>query len=335
MHSRILGASGIEAGVVGFGAWAVGGWAWGGVEEREAIAAIHAAIEAGSNLVDTAPMYGYGRSEEIVGKAIRDRRDRVVIATKCGLVWNTDQGVFHFTADENSPRQDGAIRVHKYLGPKSIRAEVETSLRRLGTDRIDLLQTHWQENTTPVAETMGELMRLRHEGKIRAIGCSNATPAQMDAYRQAGQLDTDQEKFSMLDRAHESANLPYCARHGIAFLAYSPLAQGLLTGTVGPDRQFPPTDMRAQRKRFSVANRQAVADLLAACRPVAERHGLTLGQLAIAWAAHQPGCSHVLAGARTPPQAVENARAGDARLTPDDLAAIRNAITLHAADIPA
>ncbi len=335
MHTRTLGASGIEAGVVGFGAWAVGGWAWGGVEEREAIAAVHAAIEAGSNLVDTAPMYGYGRSEEIVGKAVRDRRDRVVIATKCGLVWNTDRGVFHFTADNAGPCKDGPIRVYKYLAPKSIRAEVEASLRRLGTDRIDLLQTHWQEDTTPVAETMGELMRLRDEGKIRAIGCSNATPAQMDAYRQAGQLDADQEKFSMLDRGHESANLPYCARHGIAFLAYSPLAQGLLTGTVGPERIFPETDIRSRKKRFSAANRQAVADLLTACRPVAERHGLTLGQLAIAWAAHQPGCTHVLAGARTPQQAVENARAGDARLAPDDLAIIRDAITHHAADIPA
>lgn len=326
MRYRRLGASGIEASVVGFGAWAIGGWMWGGAEEGDAVRAIRAAIDGGMNLIDTAPVYGFGRSETIVGKAIRDRRDRVVLATKCGLIWHKEKGEFFFASDEHRPVAGGATKVYRCLGRDEIRYEVEQSLRRLGTDRIDLLQTHWQDPTTPIAETMGALLELKKEGKIRAIGCSNATPAQMDAYRAAGQLDADQELYSMLDRKQDEQNLPYVAAHDLAFLAYSPLGQGLLTGKVGPDREFAETDQRRQKPRFSQENRRRVQAMLDQFAPIAAARQLTLGQLVIAWTIAQRGCSHALVGARTPAQVAENAAAGAAAIAPAELAQIQAAV---------
>lgn len=326
MQQTSLGASGIKASVVGVGTWAIGGWMWGGSDERVAVHAIHAAIDAGINLIDTAPVYGFGRSETIVGNAIRDRRDRVVLATKCGLIWHRQRGEFFFASDDKNPSGTGAIKVHRCLAPEEIRRDVELSLQRLGTDRIDLLQTHWQDPTTPVADTMQTLLDLKAEGKILAIGCSNATPEQMDAYRRAGPLDVDQERYSMLDRAHEQDNLPYAAEHKLAFLAYSPLAQGLLTGTIGPEREFREGDQRRGNERFSVENRRRIQALLAQFRPIADAHGVSLGQLVIAWTVAQPGCTHALVGARTPAQAAENAKAGTVRLSGDELLHMRNAV---------
>lgn len=221
MRTRPVGQSGIEASVIGLGTWAIGGWMWGGVEANDSVFAIQAAIGAGINLIDTAPAYGLGLSEKIVGEAIRGRRDRVVLATKCGLQWHSSQGTPFI-------EQDG-VPVYRFLGAASIRQEVEQSLQRLGTTYIDLYQTHWQDDTTPVAETMATLLDLKKEGKIRAIGASNAAIGHLDAYRGAGQLDADQEKFSMLDRSAEDTNLPYAEEHQLAFLAYSPLALGCAT----------------------------------------------------------------------------------------------------------
>ena len=334
MKYRRLGASGIEASVVGLGTWAIGGWMWGGSDEVEAIKAIHAAIDAGMNLIDTAPVYGFGLSEETVGKAIRDRRGKVVLATKCGLIWHEEKGDFYFASDDKHPTDDGRIKVYKCLSPETIRYEVERSLSRLGTDCIDLFQTHWPSSTTPIADTMETLMKLKDEGKIRAIGCSNASPGQMDEYRATGQLDTDQELFSMLDRKHEQDDLPYCAEHGISFLAYSSLGQGLLTGKIGPERTFREGDQRSKKPRFSVENRQKVMTMLDAFRPIAERHEVSLGQLAIAWTLARPGCSHALVGARTVEQATENARAGDVELADAELQTMQKAIGQHAAKTP-
>ena len=334
MKYRTLGASGIESSVVGLGTWAIGGWMWGGSDEDKAIKAIQTAIDAGMNLIDTAPAYGFGLSEKIVGKAIQGRRDKVVLATKSGLIWHEEKGDFFFASDEKHPTDNGRIKVYKCLSPETIRYEVEQSLCRLGADHIDLLQTHWQDSTTPIADSMEALMKLKDEGKIRAIGCSNASTTQMDEYRSAGQLDVDQELFSMLDRKHEQDNLPYCAEHGIAFLAYSSLAQGLLTGKIGPERAFREGDQRNKKPRFSVENRQKVREMLDAFRPIAQDHGGSLGQLAIAWAVSQQGCTHALVGARTPEQVIENAKAGDIELTDAELRTMRKAIEDHAALIP-
>jgi aryl-alcohol dehydrogenase-like predicted oxidoreductase len=336
MRYREIGQSGIKASVVAFGAWAIGGWFWGGTEDGTAIAAIHAAIDNGMNLIDTAPMYGMGHSEVLVGKAIKGRRDKVVLATKCGLVWdgsNSGKGVFHFDTDEKTKRDDGPIKVYRYLNPASIRREVEQCLARLDTDYIDLFQTHWQESSTPIAESMGCLMDLKREGKIRAIGCANATSAQMDAYRAAGQLDVDQEQYSMLDRKYESSNLPYCNEHKISFLAYSPLSQGLLTGKIGPERVFSDGDQRIAKPRFSIENRKRITDLLATFAPLTNKYKCSLGQLAIAWTVAQPGCTHALCGARSPQQVLENLKGGDIVVSAEDSAFMREMVLKHAAEL--
>ena len=330
-----------EASVVAFGAWAIGGWMWGGSERKESVRAIQAAVDAGITMIDTAPAYGFGVSEEIVGEAIKSfRREEVVIATKCGLIWHAQRGELFFESNDKGRKgaEGGATadkKIHRCLAPDVIRYEVEQSLRRLQTDYIDLYQTHWQDPTTPLEDTVGTLMELKKEGKIRAIGCSNATVEEMQQYMQYGTLDSDQEKYSMLDRKMEEAggNLDFVAENEVAFLAYSPLAQGLLTGKMGPDRVFSDGDQRNFNERYAVANRERVASMLAEFSPVAEKHGVSLGQLAIAWTYQQKGCSHVLIGARTPQQAAENAVAGDIKLSAEDIKIIREAIVRHGGDI--
>ena len=328
MQYRPLGESGIKASVVALGTWAIGGWMWGGTDETDSIDAIHAGLDAGINLIDTAPVYGFGRSEELVGKAIAGRRDNVVLATKCGLVWHTDGGDFFFHSDGQHPVSEKSDReVHRYIGPDSIKYEVEQSLKRLGTDRIDLYQTHWQETTTPIADSMGALMELKQEGKVLAIGVSNATCAQMDEYRAAGQLDCDQERYSMLDRGLDAEQLPYCAKNNVAVLAYSPLALGLLTGKIGPDRIFNEGDQRKNNGRFSPENLKKVHAMLSEIQPIADAHSVTMAQLVIAWTVAQPGLTHALVGARNPQQARENAAAGDVTLSADELKTIDKAIS--------
>lgn len=326
MQYRPLGQSGISASVVGLGTWVMGGWMWGGADEADSIRAIHASLDAGINLVDTAPAYGFGVSENIVGKAIRGRRDRVVLATKCNMVCDPTRGTFMFRSTSHGIDPHGHIVVHIYGGPESIRREVDDSLARLQTDYIDLYQTHWQDATTPLEDTMGALMDLKREGKIRAIGVSNASSRQMDQYRRVGPLDSDQEKYSMLARDIERDQLPYCREHGIAVLAYSPLGQGLLTGKIGPERTFAEGDLRNRHPLFTVENRQRIAQLLDRIRPIAETRRLTLAQLVVAWTYHQPGLTHVLCGARTAEQVQENAGAGDVQLTSDELNTINGAL---------
>jgi len=321
MRYRPLGQSGIEASVVGLGAWAIGGFNWGGTDEEKAIAAIRTALDEGINLVDTAAIYGFGLSEEIVGKAIAGRRDEVVLATKCGIVWHVEKGD-HFFDGPDGP-------VYRYLGPESIRYEIEQSLQRLQTDHIDLYQTHWQESTTPIEDTMATLVELKEEGKIRAVGVSNATIEQIDEYREVGPIDTDQERYSLLDRRMEAEQLPYCGQHNLGFLAYSPIGQGLLSGKVTVDREFPEGDLRRGNARFSVENRQKVLAMLDEWNPIAEAHDATCAQIAVAWALAQPGLTHALVGARNPDQARENAAAGDLELSPEELATIEEAHKRH------
>lgn len=339
MQMRNLGPSGISASVVAFGAWAIGGWTWGGADEKESIAAIHAFLDAGGNLIDTAPMYGFGVSEEVVGKAIADRRDKVVLATKCSMRWDLNdeqkkRAAKRFsTTKENvdwtGEKTEESFDVFIYSGKDGIREEVERSLKRLNTDVIDLYQTHWQMDDTPIQERMETLMELKKEGKIRAIGVCNATNEEMNAYRQFGQLDTDQEKYSMLDRDLEPTNLAYCAKESLAFLAYSPLSQGLLTGKITADRKYEEGDQRNFKDRFKPENVKKVQAMLDPMRPIAEKHDATLAQVTMAWTLAQPGCSHVLCGARNPQQAVDNAKAGRIELTSDELATITQAVASY------
>lgn len=327
MLVREIGRSGVRASAIGLGTWAIGGWMWGGTDEARSIAAIHASIDEGVSLIDTAPAYGQGLAEEIVGKAIRGRRDKVVLATKCGLVWHTTRGN-HFFDYDGRP-------VHRHLGRDSIIHEVEQSLRRLGTDHIDHYITHWQDPTTPIEETVRALEDLKREGKIGSIGASNLSVDDLEAYAATGALDAIQEEYSMVRRDIEKTLLPVCARHGVSTLSYSSLALGLLSGRIGPEREFTGDDQRRDNPRFSMANRRKVARLMAEIAPVAEAHAATPAQIVIAWTIHQPGITFALCGARNSEQATENAGAGRIRLSDDHIRTISEAATRHLTDLDA
>jgi methylglyoxal reductase len=325
MMQREIGSTGIDASAIGLGTWAIGGWMWGGTDERQSIAAIQASLDEGVSLIDTAPAYGKGLAEEIVGKAMSGRRDKVVLATKCGLVWHTTRGN-HFFDYDGKP-------VHRYLGAKSIAHELEQSLKRLGTDHVDLYITHWQDPTTPISETMEALQKLKQQGKIRAIGASNLSPQELDAYVAVGGLDAIQEEYSMVKRGIEATLLPTCRRHGVSLLSYSSLALGLLSGRIGPEREFSGDDQRKDNPRFSVANRQKVAALMREIAPVVEAHGATPAQVVIAWTLQQPGITFALCGARNPAQARENAAAGRIRLSSGEIDAIGAATQRQLTDL--
>ncbi|MBN2212433.1 MAG: aldo/keto reductase [Sedimentisphaerales bacterium] len=334
MRYRSLGQSDIEASVVALGAWAIGGWTWGGADDEESIRAVHAALDAGMNFIDTAPIYGFGHSEKVVGLALRDRRQQAVLATKCGLRWDLEKGVFYFYSTEDMfTNHPAKHRVHKYLGPESVIAECEASLKRLQTDYIDLYQTHWQDSTTAIEDTMATLIKLKEQGKIRAIGVCNATVEQVEEYRLIGPIASEQSRYSMFDRKLEEDLLPYCTDNNVAFLAYSPLEQGLLTGKITPDRKFSEGDQRAHKERFSVENRRKVLAFLEKLRPIAQAHNLTLAQLVIAWTIQQPGCTYALVGARSPHQVQENAAAGEVILSNEDLKTIDDILSRHAEKI--
>ncbi len=321
MLYRKIGNSELNASVIALGTWVMGGWMWGGAQEQESISAIHAGLDAGINFLDTAPIYGFGISEQIIGKALKGRRDKVILATKCGMRWDIEKGDFAFMSNRTGvTRNESDMKIYKYLGSESIMLEVERSLKNLETDYIDLYQTHWQDSTTPIEETMTALSKLKEQGKIREIGVSNATVEQMKIY---GAIVSDQEKYNMFMRKkEEQGNVSYCLENTIAFLAYSPLAQGLLTGKITPDRKFNEGDVRISNPLFSPENLVKVNKFCGELKPLTEEHSCTVGQLCSAWTFSRPGITHLLCGARTPDQAVENAMAGDITLSAADIASI-------------
>jgi aryl-alcohol dehydrogenase-like predicted oxidoreductase len=321
MRTRELGKSGIQASILGLGTFAIGGWFWGGTDEKKSIEAIHASLERGVNLIDTAPIYGFGIAEQIVGKAIKGRRDKVIIATKVGLRWDTDKGQFDGYADDKSPSKEPAkYKIHKYLGPDGIRYEVEQSLKRLGTDYIDLYQTHWQEPTTPIEVTMEALLKLKQEGKIRAIGVSNVSVEQLKRY---GNVASAQERFTLIDRSiTKNGLLDYCVNNSISILSYFSMEQGLLTGAMSPDRLFKDGDTRKANPLFSPESIRRVNAVVTELRPFAEKYRATVSQIVIALTLAQRGITHMLVGARDAAQAEENAGGGCIELSRDDLVAM-------------
>ncbi len=332
MQYKTLGKTNISASILAFGSWAIGGWMWGGADEKTAIDAVRTALEHGINFIDTAPIYGFGRSEEIIGKALKGRaRDKIIIATKCGLVWDktdwpTGKGTLHFYAADIGYGTGTPVdwRVYKYLRPESIRTEVEASLRRLGTDYIDLLQTHWQDETAPISDTMGTLLDLKAEGKIRMIGVSNIRKEQLQQYAALGDVDVLQERYSLLDRGIETNGLLDFARtHEISFLPYSPMCRGLLTGKMGPERTFNPGDRRNVEARYTPENRVKINAKLDEIRPLAEARGISMSELVLAWTFSGYEKTHVLCGARSPEQVLENVGAGDVVLTAEEIKKIR------------
>ena len=312
MEKRKLGSSDIEVSAVGLGCWAIGGWQWGGTDDEKAIAAIRKAIDVGMVLIDTAPIYGFGHSEEIVGKAIEGRRDEVVLATKCGLLWE------HPTRKPRFVDEDGN-EVFGDLTKQSVLKEAEDSLRRLNTDHIDIYQCHRPDELTPAEETMEALNLLLKQGKIRAIGTSNFSVDQMETFREQGPVHSEQPRFSMLDRTIEPEILPYCIKNGMGILAYSPLERGLLTGKVTLDRKFRRGDHRPDEPWFQKKNLKRALDFLEKLKPIAAHHGKTLAQLAANWVICREGITSALVGARTPEQVVENSGAADWRLTGEEM----------------
>lgn len=321
MNTITLGTSGIRCQSVGLGTWAMGGWMWGGNDDAAAIDAIRASLDAGVQLIDTAPAYGLGHAEALVGRALAGRRDQAIIATKCGLVWHTRQGRHFFDEDGQA--------VHRHLGRDSIFHEVEHSLARLRTDYIDLYITHWQDETTPVAETMDALLDLKRQGKIRAIGVSNVDAATLAEYLRHGAVDAIQERYSLIDREIESTLMPLCRDHRVGILGYSSLALGLLAGPIDPARQFNGDDQRAGNPRFGAANRARLQAFFQELEPLRQQLDCPFSQLMIAWTTRPGGVSVALCGARDARQATQNARAALLRLDPVHLAAIDAAARRH------
>ena len=307
-----LGNSQIEVSVIGLGAWAIGGKWWGGTDEKESVEAIQASIDSGINFIDTAPAYGQGLSERLIEKALRGRRDKVVIATKCGLRWDLKKGFYFFDYAPGVP-------MYRYLGRESLEYELDQSLKRLGTDYIDLYQSHWQDPTTPISETMEAFLKMKEKGKIRAIGVSNATLDEIKEYARYGIIDSDQEKYSAIDRSIQSDLLPWCEKNNVSMLAYSPTAKGLLIGKISPDRKFSREDSRFDDPRYSAKNIERVNMLLEKnLKSVAAKYNVSYGHIATTWLLKSPKVI-ALCGARNKNQAIENARAGNIELDGDDL----------------
>jgi len=303
-----------------FGAWAIGGWMWGGSDDEDALQAIRAGIDSGINTIDTAAIYGFGHSEELVGRAIKGIRQKVIIATKCGMRWDSDQGSDPWPQKDNSGRQ---VIIRKNSRPDSIFWECEQSLRRLGIDVIDLYQIHRPDVDTPVEDSIAALEKLRRQGKVRAIGVSNFDIDWLRRAQAAAPLDTNQPPYSVIQRGIEAQILPFCRQNNIGVICYSPLERGLLTGSVGPDRKFNPGDHRAEHKFFTVENRRHVADALARIKPIADAHKASFAQIIIQWTIQQPGITAALVGARNAQQARDNAAAQFVNLSADELSQIR------------
>jgi aryl-alcohol dehydrogenase-like predicted oxidoreductase len=312
MEYRRLGNSELKVSVIGFGAWAIGGWMWGGTDRKDALSAVQEAIEAGITTIDTAPVYGFGLSEEIVGEAIKGKRNKVQILTKYGLRWDTRKGQHFFDTQDAQGRP---IELHRYAGEKDVIQECENSLRRLGTDYIDLYQIHWPDPTTPIEETMLAVEKLLQDGKVRGAGVSNYSVEQMELAEKALVLSSAQIPYSMVNRGAEKELIPYCIKNKKGVIAYSSLQRGLLTGKIGMNHEFAPGDHRPSTPFFKPENRRKVLNVLEKIGPLAEAHGTTLAQVAIAWTIHRPGITAALVGARNPGQVRENVKACDVDLS--------------------
>lgn len=314
MKFKQLGHTGIEISAVIMGTWQAGKDMWVGINDDDSLAAIRAAFDAGITTFDTASIYGNGHSERLVGQALKDVRKEVVIATK----------VF--------PTQ---------LKHDQLIASCEASLKNLGTDYIDLYQIHWPPGAfgcekVPLEEAMPALAELKAQGKIRAIGVANFDKALIQEAEQYAQVDSLQPPYSLIWRMADKETAPYCREKGISILAYSSMAQGLLTGKFASGHTFEPGDNRAGNKLFRPENMDRVLAMLEKIKPIADEHGISLGQLALAWVIGQKG-SCAIAGARNADQAVQNAQAGGITLSEQELSQMDEAsrmVTDHLDDNP-
>lgn len=284
MEKRKISTIENEISRIGLGTWAIGGWMWGGTEENEAVKTIHKALDKGINLIDTAPAYGDGRSEEIVGRAVREYggREKIVIATKAGLEFNNG--------------------VKRNSSPERIRKEVENSLRRLETEYIDIYQIHWPDPSTPIEKTAETMSRLFEEGKIKAIGVSNFSAEQMDLFRKASPLHTNQPPYNLFEREIESSVLPYCINNSIEVLAYGSICRGLLSGKMKKDSEFKGDDLRNTDPKFQPPRYERYLKAVAQLDEFARaRYNKSVMALSVRWILDM-NVSFALWGARKPEQ---------------------------------
>jgi aryl-alcohol dehydrogenase-like predicted oxidoreductase len=312
MQFRRLGPNGPEISVVGMGAWAIGGpwqFGWGPQDDDESLAALHKAFDAGVNWVDTAAVYGLGHSEEVVGQAVREHGGEVLVFTKCGRPW--------YGRENNEPTYD--------LRPETIRFELEQSLKRLGTDHVDLYQFHWPdtETATPVEDSWATMADLVTEGKVRWAGVSNFDVQGLRRCERVRHVDSLQPPFSLIDRS-AAREIAWCAANRTGVLCYSPLGSGLLTGSFDADRvrDLPAGDWRRTSAEFRPPRLEANLELARRLEPVAERHGVPVAAVAVAWVLATDGVTAAIVGARRPSQVDGWLPAGDLRLTEADLAGL-------------
>ena len=307
MRYKRLGNSSLEVSVVGLGTWAIGGDFWGKVDDDRSIRTIQRAVDCGINLIDTAPAYGGGHAERIVGQAIKGRRDKVVIATKCGIV-----------------KQGG--RITRNLKPESIRKEVDDSLTRLGVDVINLYQIHWPDANTPLEDTLNEMVKLRDAGKIRYIGVSNFDRKLMEEAASITEIVSLQPQYSLLDREIEKDILPFCREKGIGILTYGSLGGGILTGKFKERPQFDKDDRRENFYPFFKEPLWSKAmELVEVLRQIAAEVDKPVAHVAINWLNQQDGVTSALVGAKTPEQAEQNAASAEWELSQEQLDTIEAA----------
>jgi aryl-alcohol dehydrogenase-like predicted oxidoreductase len=303
MEKRRLGNSNLMASVIGFGAWAAGKAGWGNVDEREIMEAIQTAYDHGVNFFDTAPFYGFGESERILGKTLKPVRDKVIIATKFGLVWN-EKGDFVKDASR-----------------KNILREIDQSLKNLNTDYIDLYQVHWPDDQTPIEETMETLNELVEKGKVRYIGVSNFSVEQMEEARKYANVVSLQSLYNLLQRDVEKAEYPYTEKNGMGFIPYSPLAQGLLTGKFTPPITLSSNDVRRQfNPLFQEGRFEENLKKVEKIRTVAERYNKPTAQVAVNWLLAKPAVTTVITGAKNKEQIMQNIASSEWKLTGEDVA---------------
>ncbi|CAH1208120.1 NADH-specific methylglyoxal reductase [Paenibacillus plantiphilus] len=318
MEHMEIGRSGIKASVITLGAMGIGGgFRYPDTDDQESIRTIHAALDAGINMIDTAPVYGFGHSEEIIGKALKGRRDSVVLSTKCGLWWGDDEGTYRFTWDGHA--------VKRNLSSRTIRIEVEESLRRLNTDYIDVYYTHnpaMPPFNTPIEETIGTLMDLKKEGKIVTIGASNCDPHHIKSYLELGEVSIVQRRYNMLANDVEDEILPLCEANGISFHAYSPLANGLLTGKFGRDYQLPKGDSREGDPWWEPPLYHSALDFVESLNAIRQQLGCSQSALAIAYLRSKGEHINVICGIRTEKHLQENVAGAKLKLSQDIVAEI-------------
>jgi aryl-alcohol dehydrogenase-like predicted oxidoreductase len=322
MIFRDLGDSGIEVSAVAFGAWAIGGFMWGGSDDQQAIRAIQHGYDLDVTTIDTAPIYGMGLSEELVGKAIQGKRERFQILTKFGIKWKTKGSPEQFRSQKEY--EELMNQIYLSARKESVIQECEESLKRLNTDYIDYYQHHRPAEDAPVEEVMEALEKLKDQGKIRAAGVSNYGLDQMKKANRRFRIETNQLPYSMVKRDIESDIIPWVLQNNKGVIAYSPLQRGVLTGKYGPDTQLGEGDHRKNSRYFKTGNIGKINDFLGEIQPIARDHNASLAQLVLYWTIHQPGITLALAGARNPRQVEDNARAADISLSDQEMKTINN-----------